>query len=96
VQPGFQHVLDVTAAARVREPALDATFGHDEQRRRLLDTESLDEVGTLVDIDLVEDERSVVLATLEYLGDEAFNPAATSAHLGVEEHQLRASLRYLL
>src|SRR5581483_630484 len=87
VQPGPEHVFDVAAAARVREPALDAAVGDDEQRRHLVDAEALDEVGALVDVDLVEDEGAVVLPPLEDLRDEALDAPAPSGELRVEEHE---------
>jgi hypothetical protein len=45
VQPGSEHVLDVPAAAWVREPPLDTSVGDDEQRRHLVDLEPPDEIG---------------------------------------------------
>src|SRR5581483_1748448 len=91
VQPGLEHVFDLAAPARVLEATLHAPVGDDEQRRYLLDAEALDEIGSLVDVDLVEDEGAVVLAPLEDLRDEALDAPAPSAELRVEEDEPRPS-----
>jgi hypothetical protein len=79
----------------VREAVADAALGDDEERRHLVDPEALGEVWMLVHVHRVEDERSVIPAPLEYLGDEPFDAAAASAHLGVEEDESRARRRAL-
>lgn len=74
---------------------MHAAVGDDEEGWNLLDPEALDELGMLVDVDLVEHERFVIPAALEHLGDEALDAPAATALFRVEEHESRPGERAL-
>jgi hypothetical protein len=59
----------------VLEACLDASLGDDEERRHLVDAKPLGEVGSLFNVDRVEEEGAVVLAVLEYLREVALHAA---------------------
>src|SRR5204862_143280 len=61
----------------------------DEKRRRELDPKLLDQVGTPVDVDAQELEGLVVPASLQDLGEKAFDAARAARGRRVEEDELR-------
>ena len=60
------------------EPSTDMPFADDDERRHRVDREPVDQVGTLLDVDLVDGERRVVAAALEHLSDEPLHASASS------------------
>ena len=68
MQPGLEHLFDVSASARVGEASLYPPIRDDDQRRNLIDAESRCEIWMLSDLDVMDDEGVVVTTPLKHLG----------------------------
>lgn len=72
-QPGSEEPLDVSAATRSLEAALDALSLDHHDRGQLADVKALSEVGVLIDVDVLQLERLVVTPPLQHLREIALD-----------------------
>lgn len=96
MQPGLEHLLDVSASSGVREAALNPTFRDDDQGWNLVDAESRRKSWTISDLDVMDDEGVVITSPLKHLGQEALDPSTSTVDLRVEEDETRPCLSGLL
>jgi hypothetical protein len=68
---------------------------NDNERRRRADTEALNKVRSLGDLDAVDNERLVVPATLQDLGEVAVYPARFPVAGVIENQEARLGRRLL-
>jgi hypothetical protein len=78
LKPGREEALDLPTASRLREAGRDRPLFHHDERRQLVDPEVLDEVRTLLLLDAIEVERSVVPPALEHLREEPLGSATST------------------
>lgn len=89
-KPRPKELLEVSATGGRHDPALHPVAVDDDDRRHVFDSEPLDEIGPALDRDTHEVERSVVVPTLQHLGEEALGSSAAAGPRRVEEDESRS------
>ena len=88
-KPGRKELLDVAAAAWAFQAGADDLVLDDDERRKRLDREALEQVGSRILLDAVELERLVVAAPLEHLREESLDTSTVARNTRMEEHEPR-------
>src|SRR3954471_18836189 len=89
MEPRCQRLFELLAASRSDDPHLHAPVVDDADRRQLVDTEMIDQLGMTFRAHAHELERLVVVAPLQHLREERLDTATRARRLTVEEEEAR-------